>query len=267
MHSFSSDTSESSSLVNIPVTSATVKPEHDATSVTTLGTSTNNQRDIESNRIIEASWNQAEEELLQQQVRDQMSEQLYEQKHPSRRMLHKMSVLLSIVTCIAALLMLIGQIMGLFIFRSYGPVQYVFHFYVFLLCIIVVLVECELTPVGQQSFIFSYWLTRGLSYSFIGVLGLEENDTADWTKPSKLIENFVKVVAWFMIGVGAIYFMLGLLCIQIIYTKERKDYVERCTLAKQLRNSRTAMHPTSAAIIDPVPSSLRSTIPSEPDAK
>jgi hypothetical protein len=103
----------------------------------------------------------------------------------------------------------------------------------------------------------------------VGVLGLEENDTADWTNPSDLIENFVKVVAWLMIGVGAIYFTLGLFCIQIIYTKERKDYVERCTLAKQLRNSRTAMHPNAASSTNAsVPSSsLLTTAPSEPEAK
>jgi hypothetical protein len=217
--------------------------------------------------MIEASWNQAEEEIRQQQLREQVAEQIHEQQHPSRRLLHKMIVLLSIITCVAAALMLVGQIMGLFIFRSYGPIQYVLHFYVFLLCIMVVLVECELTPIGRQSFIFSYWLTRGLSYSFIGVLGLEENDTADWTNPSDLIENFVKIVAWVMIGIGTIYFVLGLFCIQIIYTKERKDYVERCTLAKQLRNSRNAMHPNATDPAVPVPSSARSTIPSEPETK
>ena len=243
-------------MLKAPYTSASLQPEQDTTSVTSFGTSTNVPRDIENNRMIEASWNQAEEQLRQQQLRDQLVEQIHEQQYPSRRMLHRMIVMLSFVTCLAAVLMLIGQIMGLFIFRSYGPIQYVLHFYVFLLCILVVLVECEWTPIGRQSFIFNYWLTRGLSYCFIGVLGLEENDTADWTNPSDVIENFVKVVAWLMIGVGTIYFILGLLCIQIIYTKERKDYVKRCTLAKQLHNSRTAMHPSSTAVtaVDPVPS-------------
>ena len=241
----------------------------DATSVTSFGTSTNQQRDLESNRMIEASWNQAEEQLRQQQLRELMAEQIHEERYPSRRVVHKMIVLLSVVTCIAAALMLVGQIMGLFIFRSYGPIQYVLHFYVFLLCTIVVLVECELTPVGKQSFIFSYWLTRGLSYSFIGVLGLEENDTAEWTNPSDLIENFVKIVAWFMIGVGTTYFVLGLFCIQIIYTKERKDYADRCALAKQLRNNNNnAVHSTAAPATAVVPpSSLRSTLPSEVDTE
>jgi hypothetical protein len=161
-----------------------------------------------------------------------------------------MIVILSIMTCTAAVLMLVGQIMGLFIFRSYGPIQYVLHFYVFLLCIMVVLVECEWTPIGRQSFVFSFWLTRGLTYAFIGVLGLEENDTADWTNPSDVIENFVKIVAWLMIGVGTIYSLLGLCCIQIIYTKERKDFAGRCTRAKQLRSnngsSTVAVHSTTA---------------------
>lgn len=239
----------------------------DATSVTSFGTSTNQQRDLESNRMIEASWNQAEEELRQQQLREQMAEEIHEQQYPSRRLLHKMIVVLSIVTCIAAALMLVGQIMGLFIFRSYGPIQYVLHFYVFLLCIMVVLVECEWTPIGRQSFVFSYWLTRGLSYAFIGVLGLEENDTADWTNPSDLIENFVKIVAWFMIGMGATYFILGLFCIQVIYTKERKDYTDRCARAKQLRSNNNAVHSTAAAATTVPPSSLRSTLASELDTK
>ena len=212
--------------------------------------------------MIEASWNQAEEQLRQQQVREQMAEEIHEQQHPSRRIVHKMIVVLSIVTCIAAVLMLLGQIVGLFIFRSYGPIQYVLHFYVFLLCIMVVLVECELTPVGRQSFVFSFWLTRGLSYAFIGVLGLEENDTANWTNPSDVVENFVKIVAWLMIGVGTIYFLLGLCCIQIIYTKERKDFADRCIRAKELRGrggSTAAVHSVAAT-----PLSSSTNIPSDP---
>jgi hypothetical protein len=226
-----------------PNPSVSVQPQ-DTTSVTSLDTtgSTNHQRDIEGSHMIEATMNQAEEELRQQ------AEQIHEQQHPSRRILHQIIVLLSIVTCIAAALMVVAQIMGLFVYRSYGPIAYVLHLYIFLLCIVVVLVECEWTPIGRESFIFSYWLTRGLSYTFIGVLGLETNDTADWTNPSDLIENFVKVVAWLMFGMGATYFILGLFCIQVIYTRERKDYTDRCTLAKQLRSNRNAVHSTPTVV-------------------
>ena len=244
-------------------------PPQDAASVKSEPTTTDNQNDLENNRTstTEASVNQTDDEkMLKEQLREEEAERIHEQLHPSRRMLHKMILLLSFVTCIAAVLMLTGQIMGLFIFRSYGPIQYVLHFYVFLLCIIVVLVECEFTPIGRQSFIFNYWLTRGLSYSFIGVLGLEENDNADWTNSSDFMEIIVKFVAWFMVVVGVTYFVLGLFFVQIFYTKERKDYVDRCTLAKQLRSRNSAMHPDTAVTADPVPSPQHSAAASKPNA-
>jgi hypothetical protein len=214
--------------------------------VSTISNNNNDDDDLESRHIVEASWNKAEQDLLEQRRRDTLMEQIQEEQHPSRKLLHSCMIVVSIVTCIAAALMLIGQVIGLFIFRSYGPIQYVFHFNVFLLCILVVLVEMEFTPVGRQSFIFSYWVTRGLSYEFIGVLGLEENDTADWTNPSDVVENFVKVVAWFMVGCGSIYFVLGLFCIQIIYTRERTNYDERMLRAKQLRESAQARSHSTA---------------------
>jgi hypothetical protein len=142
--------------------------------------------------------------------------------------------------------MSVGQVIGLFIFRSFGPIQYVLHFYVLLLCIVVVLVECEWTRIGRDSFIFSYWVTRGMTYAFIGVLGLEENNTADWTNPSDVIENFVKVVAWLMIGCGGIYLLMGLVCLQLYYNRLRKDYEERLLRAQHFRRSQRNLSPPAA---------------------
>jgi hypothetical protein len=239
----------------VSVVTPSAKPVGDTTGVKSDNNNTEKEKDLESNRMIEPTVLNPtkEEELRQKKIRDKKAKELHEQRHPSRRMSHKMIILLSIVTCVAAVLMLIGQILGLFVFRSYGPIQYILHFYVFSLCILVVLVEWEWTAIGRQSFIFSHWLTRGLSYCFIGVLGLEENDTADWTDASNFIEFFVKFAAWFVIVVGTMYFVLGLFFVQGFYTRERKDYAERCALAKQLRDSKTATHPTAATTTDVVP--------------
>jgi hypothetical protein len=177
---------------------------------------------------------------------EEMQDQIQEEKHPTRRPMHKCCILISLMTCLAAALMCVGQILGIFVFRSFGPIQYVLHFYVLLLCLIVVLVELEWTPVGRESFIFSYWITRGMSYAFIGVLGLEENDSANWANPSDFIENFVKIVAWLMIGCGAIYFVMGLVCLQMMYQRLRKDYEERVVRAKSLRHRSSNVPPPVA---------------------
>jgi hypothetical protein len=206
--------------------------------------------DVEKGSIIEASWDKAEQDLLERRRLEERDAQIREEEHPTRRPMHRCVILISLLTCAAATLMSVGQIMGLFIFRSFGPIQYVLHFYVLLLCIIVVLVECEWTPVGRDSFIFSYWITRGMSYAFIGVLGLEENASSNWKNPTDLIQNFVKVVAWLMIGSGAIYFLMGLVCLQIYYNRLRKDYEERMLRAQhfrrgQLPSSQRNISPTS----------------------
>jgi hypothetical protein len=80
----------------------------------------------------------------------------------------------------------------------------------------------------RDSKILQLWFTRGLFYSFVGVLGLEENDTAS-SKAAvpQMATTYIAVVAWLMVATGMLYSLLGLLCLQGWEQRLRRDYAQR----------------------------------------
>jgi hypothetical protein len=192
------------------------------------------------NQIID-TWSKKEEEVAMQERNEELRAQYEEEVHPSRRLLHKFFVLVSIVAGVAAFSMSIGQILGL-VFQEVGPVQYVLRVYVIILCLLVVLNELEWTKYTRESKIMRIWITRGLFYSFIGVLGLEENDTSSSRNSNERGFNFslqfIKAVAWVMVCCGALYFFMGIFCLQMVYNSMRTEYERR--LASAVDVQRTA---------------------------
>jgi hypothetical protein len=59
-------------------------------------------------------------------------------------------------------------------FHTAGRVQYVLRVYVILLYLLIVLNELECTKFTHESKSLRYWITRGLLYTFVGVLGLKD---------------------------------------------------------------------------------------------
>jgi hypothetical protein len=149
----------------------------------------------------------------------------------------------------------VGQVLGI-VYETAGPVQYVLRFYVVLLCLLVILNELEYFALTVESRILHYWVTRGALYAFIGLLGLEENDTTSAgvaTSSSSVATTYVKAVAWVMIGIGTTYFAMGLCCLQFVYDRIRMDYERRLERAAILKEglpqhaASTVPPPTSAS--------------------
>jgi hypothetical protein len=164
-----------------------------------------------------------------------------EELHPSRRLLHKFFILVSIITGVAAFNMAIGQVIGI-AFEAVGPIQYVLRFYVVLLCLLVIMNELNWTSFTRESRILRFWVTRGMFYSFIGLLGLEENDMSSINSESSQLSaaaGFVKAVAWIMIGCGGLYFVMGVCCLQLVYNRLCSKFEERKMRAQILRESAT----------------------------
>lgn len=142
--------------------------------------------------------------------------------------------------CCAAAAMAVGQIIGL-AFQTGRPVEYVLRVYVLLQCFLVILIEFEWTSFARESKILQFWVTRGIFYAFIGVLGLDENDTlqeknqgTDWFDVSKV---YIMAVAWVMVACGCLYFSMGIFCVQMYYNKLRTDYEERLKKAPEIRRT------------------------------
>ena len=87
---------------------------------------------------------------------------------------------------------------------------------------------------------YSNWILRGFIYSFIGLIGLEQDlamkveDIAAGTTSvfgpdigTLFAMLFVSITTWIIIGVGALYAVLGLLCMQGWNERMEKDHTEK----------------------------------------
>lgn len=176
-----------------------------------------------------------------QNRREQTRAQLEEERNPSRTCLHRFFRMISFLTGICALLMGLGQVVGM-TFEDMDVISYVLRGYVMVLCVLVILIETESTSLVKNSSILRYWVTRGLFYSFVGVIGIQQNDHVTERDPSQderdsMSLQFIRVVAWLMVGCGILYFGLGVLCFQIIYNRLRRDFDERSGRAVHIRNA------------------------------
>ena len=132
----------------------------------------------------------------------------------------------------------IGQFAGMIYLQESG-IQWVLRIYVILLCFLAVLVELEWTKFARESAILKFWITRGLFYCFVGVLGLEQNATEEGIKFNGVdaFGQVSNIVAWMMIGVGLVYSTMGLCCLQFYYNRLRANYEERLGRAEVVREA------------------------------
>jgi hypothetical protein len=163
---------------------------------------------------------------------EEKQQQLHEELNPRRTCMHQFFRLLKALVIFCALNMGIGQLLGV-AFEVDNPVQYVLRVYVIFLCILVVLNELEWTKYTKDSTLLKLWITRGFIYAFVGVLGLEENETSKTKGGSDIALSYIAIVAWMMVAAGCLYTILGLLCLQMLYDKLRRDYVQRLERAKE----------------------------------
>jgi len=157
---------------------------------------------------------------------------------PARRNSHKCFLLVSLLTALSAVWMAIGQVLGIVVYEN-TVVTYTLRGYVILLCVLVVLVELEWPQPVREMFLFRHWVSRGLFYTFIGVVGMQENESSDVviTKTDsdvyEMMSDIVIVVAWNMVGCGLLYIVMGLLCLHYVLKRLRVDYEERVQRAQE----------------------------------
>jgi len=185
----------------------------------------------------EASWLQKEKDIKTEESRNELQGELHAELNPRRHCLHQFFVVIKAIAILAAFNMGLGQIIGI-AYEFVEPIQYVLRVYVVVLCIMVIFNEMEWTVLTRDSALLRIWISRGLIYMFIGVLGLEENDVSPrrdgmsqhWQKAAL---NYIKVVAWCIVAIGILYTLMGLFCLQIVYNRLREDYKDRIARGKQ----------------------------------
>jgi hypothetical protein len=138
--------------------------------------------------------------------------------------------LLQGVAVISALCLLVTQAIPITLdAKTSEPVQMNFlsvalKVYISLFCIIFVLIELNLNiPFLRSSELLQTFLSRGFIYSFLGLICVEEaysERVRDIVSHGKdefhvgWLAIFMQISSWFMLGVGALYMLLGVFCLR-----------------------------------------------------
>jgi hypothetical protein len=188
---------------------------------------------------------------------EDLEEERQEELNPKRTISHKCFRMVKLVALVCALAMGIGQIVGIaFPGEGLDPIQWVLHMYMLGFCVVMILTELEWGQFLIGSPTLSNWISRGILYSFVGVIGISENrvmsveDSDSGGALPKTAAMYVEVVAYGMVAVGLVYFAMGAFCCQLFYNSARKDYEERAGFADKKRKKeakRNRSKPVAAA--------------------
>lgn len=148
-----------------------------------------------------------------------------------RSCVHRFFRFVKFITVVSSLMLFIGQCVAIF----YGPasrVQIVLKLYVMAFCCrLVIMNEMEWTRLATDSRLLTNWMGRGFSYSFVGLVSVEENDVMvkfmDVSLANKTQMMFIEAVGYMMVAVGVIYFTLGVSCCKSVSDRARLDYTKR----------------------------------------
>jgi len=169
---------------------------------------------------------------------------------PQKSMCHLLFDSVRYLAIIASSMMLLMQLVPLYILKSESTwLQIAVRSYLAIFCLFFILTESNIPILRDllSKFAHSNWILRGFLYSFIGLIGIEQNlaikvaDIAAGTTSSvlgptyeKLFESlFMDITTWTMISVGILYFVLGLLCMQQWYEKLTKNHNQKVREYKQ----------------------------------
>ncbi len=157
-------------------------------------------------------------------------------KKPGRNCCHSFFVLIQMVAICCNLAMIAVQLVPIYFWKKMVLEQKVVRCYVAFFDLIFILAEIEIVYRGLNN-----WIAKGLMYSFVGVLALDQRvsmihygflnpktsasfgDT--WNELWTTI--FIEATSWSMIGVGSLYFLMGVFCMKRLRNKYRAEYQKK----------------------------------------
>lgn len=166
---------------------------------------------------------------------------------PQKSMCHLLFDSVRYLAIIASSMMFMMQFVPLIFFGDQSTwLQIAVRSYVSIFCVSFMLNESRLPIFEKILTPRNNWILRGFLYSFIGLIGMEQDlavrveDIAAGTT-SVLGPNygtlfatlFMSITTWVMIGVGILYTVLGLLCLQGWYERLEKDHTKKAKEWKQ----------------------------------
>lgn len=176
-------------------------------------------------------WNEHEQETETESLRAELN-RLKGKNKAKKSCLHHLFTFISFLTGSTAFLMWVGQVASLY-YWDVDPLQTVLRCYMVLACLTILLNELGLTKIVRESAILRAWVTKGIFYSFVGVLGLAENDTtrADIDHINApghdQAMKFINAISCMLAAMGALYYAMGCLCLQLVFNRINADYERR----------------------------------------
>ena len=147
-----------------------------------------------------------------------------------RSCVHRFFRFVKFLAVVSSLMLFVGQCVAIFYGRA-SRVQVVLKLYVMAFCVLIIMNEMEWTRLATESKLLVNWMGRGFSYSFVGLVSVEENDVMvrfiNVSLAGKTQLMFIETVSYMMVGVGVIYFILGLSCCKSVSDRARLDYTKR----------------------------------------
>mmetsp|Transcript_10278 Transcript_10278/g.15025 ORF Transcript_10278/g.15025 Transcript_10278/m.15025 type:complete len:199 (-) Transcript_10278:83-679(-) len=160
--------------------------------------------------------------------------------YPRRTCGHRIFVFINVIAGFIALAMAVGQLVGI-VYYEVNPIHFVVRIYMVIFCILMFLNEIACTSFIRDSRVLNNWISRGLIYSFVGIMGVSQNEVHSASSSTKkgavAAFTYVEVVAWAMVAIGVLYLLMGLLCCQRIANGMQEEYAERAENGKKLRKA------------------------------
>mmetsp|Transcript_18617 Transcript_18617/g.21500 ORF Transcript_18617/g.21500 Transcript_18617/m.21500 type:complete len:369 (-) Transcript_18617:129-1235(-) len=177
--------------------------------------------------------------------REQQQSEPEEMKTPRRNCCHSFFVLIEMITILCNLAMIGVQLIPIYFWEQHmKPEQEVIRFYVAFFCLIFILSEIELYK-GLNN-----WIHRGVIYTFVGVISLNQrvdmlatgllnkkgaNVTLSETWDELWASIIIEVTSYWMIVLGCLYVLMGLLCMKSIRKRLVSDYQKRLEEFKETK--------------------------------
>uniref|UniRef100_A0A7S1ZES8 Uncharacterized protein n=1 Tax=Ditylum brightwellii TaxID=49249 RepID=A0A7S1ZES8_9STRA len=153
---------------------------------------------------------------------------------PRRTNCHVVFILVSTATVIASTCLAISQAIPVL---SVGILHNILRIYIFIFCFIFILTELELKWFEEKIPSLQNWMLRGWIYSFVGIIGAEEatsvqvqglmSEKFQSVAAGHVVSIFLRVSSWAMAICGALYFLMGLICMKGVRDKHREQYESR----------------------------------------
>lgn len=152
------------------------------------------------------------------------------------------------VATVTSLCLLLSQVLPIFFMNdsttTIGPVQMALRCYMSVFCIGAICAEQEVLMINKVPLLHS-WILRGLVYSFLGLVGLEESAAINYKTsgtPSLSFEDasvFILMSSFAMVIVGVLYFLMGIVCLRLMRDNLREKYnakIEKEIMKREMMN-------------------------------